>query len=353
MNVLALLLLTGCRGKETITWLEGAGYGWVLFNHRLSYYETRLDSEGAQVAVIGGTSTTAVARPLPKGCDQGVCNEFPVFDDADVRVSWGRSDTRRATAAVGSAELIVDAAGAEGTLEVELPHSAGDATAIIQGFVVDTDQPLTGGDACYLPGNGWMPTHLGIALSEVSLDGTSARVDVAASFEAGETLEKVRECIDDVNEQAAVRMVVDVLVVGTDREITADTITISESYDYGSKSDPVEQPIPEGQQLSFDPTEQLVGWSALDWRFHVDDPEARGAYLRTLDFVIDGNEAAGTATNYSPGTQLSGFDYAFEGTVQGVDLGQEVDRGHLVDVLPAEVDDDYEAIVHQLKLPDR
>ena len=54
--------------------------------------------------------------------------------------------------------------------------------------------------------------------------------------------------------------------------------------------------------------------------------------------------AEGFATNYSPGTQLSGFDYTFAGVVEAVDLGADVNRGLLEVTYEIVLDDDGAAV---------
>jgi hypothetical protein len=92
--------------------------------------------------------------------------------------------------------------------------------------------------------------------------------------------------------------------------------------------------------LDLDLESAAAGWSAFDFRFHPNDAEDRGAYLRTLSFAIDASagEAAGTATNYSPVSQLSGFEYAFTGTIRSVALEEAPERGRVQEEIPAEVD---------------
>ena len=84
----------------------------------------------------------------------------------------------------------------------------------------------------------------------------------------------------------------------------------------------------------------------MDFQFHVDDAEDRGAYLRTIEYLADpvGGTAWGHATNYSPGTQLSGFDYAFSGTVVGVGFDGEVERGTASGTIEELVDEEGVAL---------
>jgi hypothetical protein len=96
----------------------------------------------------------------------------------------------------------------------------------------------------------------------------------------------------------------------------------------------------------------LLGWSQFDFRFHVDDPDDRGAYLRTVSVDADlaTTTASGHATNYSPGSQLSGFDYAFSGTVRGMEVDGEVERGLVVETVPVDLREDGTPEIHQLPL---
>jgi hypothetical protein len=339
-----LLLLVGCREKEPVLWLEGSRFGWTYFNHRLAHWETRLDPDGVTVAVVGGTSTTEREPALPEGCDPQACDELPALDDANVLVRWARAETSHWHAVHTTTTLVVGPDGGASTVSAPLPKKARSIFAVIQGFSIDGGPPLTGGDACYAPDNGWMPTELEIKLENVRVDaaGTEASVDVRATGAAGKTLEDARTCIDEVVDQAQFRFEVDVMFV----EGTADASpvfveqTAVYEYTYGTVPDP--QPEPEPYDLQRDLSRSLAGWSRLRWQFDLLDPDRRGAYLRTLGFevVAEDGTATGIASNYSPITQLSGLDYTFDGTVQVVDIDADVTRGTVEETVPAALDAD-------------
>lgn len=330
-----------------LTWVEGMGFGWELFNHRLSHLQVRLAEDGASVAVIGGTSTTGVVTDLPPEC-QGGCAEFPFFDNADVRVSWARAVAPVAVGG-GVAELVVGSTGGVADVKVTLEGTPGDGTiALINGLVVDTHVPLEGDPACYRPENGWLPRRIAVGLGEPVISGNEVTVPVDAAFEAGNTLEDDRACLDAVIDRARVRVLVDVLVVSAEAAASTHAVSRQETYAYsGDKFEPGAQVPPDPVPIDL-PDTAVTGWSRLDFRFHVDDPDLRGAYLRTLDLVASPADANGTATNFSPGTQLSGFDYAFEGTVRAVDLGVLVTRGTAVGTYPAALTEDGLPILHAM-----
>jgi hypothetical protein len=342
-------LLVGCGAKEEIVWLEGSRYGWRDFNHRLAHWETRLEPDSVSVAVVGGTSTTNRETVLPEGCDPKTCTEYPQSDEANVLVRWARAETSHWHAVRTNTTIVAGTDGAATTVSVALPKKGRSVFALIEGFAVDGGEPLTGGDACYTPENGWMPTELGITLANVSLsnDGMKASVDVRVIGRAGKTLEDVRECVDEVVDQAQFRFEVDVLFVeGTAEESPVYIVENAEyAYEYGTVPDP--QPEPKPYDLQQDLDRFLTGWSRVYWQFDRKDPDTRGAYLRTLGFeiVADDSSATGIASNYSPITQLSGFDYLFEGTVQLVELGTDVTRGTIEETIPADLDADGNAIV--------
>ncbi len=340
----ALAVLAGCGGREEISWLEGFDYGWQLFNHRVSTLDVRVADGAATVAVVGGTSTTGVPLgDLPQACDPDTCAEFPFVDTADVGVRWGSAETRSAVG-VGSITLEVGADGASGEVEVPLSRRANEATAVLNGFALTTAAaPIE----CYDPAFGWHPRRIRLSLGAATVDGDVAIVPVEAIFEAGASLEAERACIDAVAAQAVVGVRLDVLVVGGSS--SQATVAGSASFGFsGSATDPGEQALPDpaAWDVGVAAERALVGWSTVDFQLHTTDPDGRGAYLRTLGFHADAvaGVAEGFATNYSPGTQLSGFDYTFEGVVEAVDLGADVNRGLLEVTYEIVLDDDGAAV---------
>ena len=110
--------------------------------------------------------------------------------------------------------------------------------------------------------------------------------------------------------------------------MTSETVTSEATYPYGEgeRRDPDEQPevLPSALGVSA----PVVGWSGIDFTF--DSGDGRGSYLRSFGFELDEGGAAGVATNFSPRTQLSGFAYTFEGTVEAVELDADVQTGLVV-----------------------
>ncbi|MCB9678804.1 MAG: hypothetical protein H6737_27115 [Alphaproteobacteria bacterium] len=346
--MIALVALFACKQpvESTGVWMESSGYGWEFFNHRMSHVELGVTDSDAYASIVGGTSTTNVVTELDAQCDPDTCDEFPFFDNADIRIGWGRVTSTTAVFGSGSAQLEIDADGETASITVDLPAEAtGTPTAVIRGYSFDTAVPLSGGTACYQPKNGWIPKSLGIELGEpvLSGDGKSVTLDVTGRFQAGLTHEDERQCIDAVIDQARIALRVEVLVAVT--EEAAETVTVSQSMQYaytGSPTSPGEQPDPDWSQrtLGTDLGDPLVGWSRFDFTFH-EVGEDRGAYVRTLhlDASAADDVASGHATNFSPGTQLSAFDYAFEGTVQTVDVGEGVQHGAIAEIIPVGLDE--------------
>src|SRR5262249_39423864 len=143
--------------------------------------------------------------------------------------------------------------------------------------------------------------------------------------------------------QAIVDLHVDVLfLVGTGETVALDVVQGAEFPFDGPPPEPQEDPAPLALAYGFEPT--ALGFSVLDYSFHVDDPDNRGAYLRTLAFdvkpgTLGTGEGNATATNYSQLTQLSGFDYQFEGQMRAVAFPLDVQRGTATVSLPADLDD--------------
>lgn len=354
---LLTLLAAGCGpgdaddvGPVELTWMEGAGFGWEHFNHRVSHLEMRVHDAAASVAIIGGTSTTGLDTELDDQCDASTCGEVPVLDRSDVEVRWARATVPELSIARGTATLVVGAEGDTTDLVLDLPAPGAHTVAVIGGLVLDTDQPLAGGDACYQPRNGWVPRRIQVALGDPAVEGETVKVPVSASFEAGNTLEHMRECLDAVTDRARVHLEVQVLVASGDGPAASHTVEHQVAYSWnGNSISPEPQDPVAPEPLDLDP-QALVAFSAIDFSFHIDDPELRGAYLRTWGFEVTDGGARGVATNYSPLTQLSAFDYAFSGTVRELQLGVAVERGVAVGYLETAIDADGRPVVYDLPL---
>ena len=69
-------------------------------------------------------------------------------------------------------------------MDIPIPAGAsGEVTAFITGLRVNTNAPLSGGDACYIPAYGWHPKHIQAEISDASLgssgDVVTATVELA------------------------------------------------------------------------------------------------------------------------------------------------------------------------------
>lgn len=361
--LLLLALLPGCNKPIQATWPIGWSFGWASFNHRVSYIGYALSETAASTSIVGGTSTTNIDPPLPDGCDANTCQELPFTDKANVEVDWARVVSRKAAFGRATGQVVADAAGETQTVTVPLDRSArsGTVTAWITGFTVDTDHALSGGSACYDPASGWLPRHLAIGLANPTLssDRQSATVDVSATFEAGYTLEDNRQCIDAVVPEALVPVSVDVLVVAGPFDPQRIQVADSMSYTYGNCTgapcmDPDPQPDPDlsTRPLQIDPPGAAAGWTSFDFEFMTSFANDRGAYLRTwqVAFDPDAGWASGHATNYSPPTQLSGFDYNFTGEIDSVLLDSDVQRGSVSQQIPVKLDDNGRPVFSTLPL---
>lgn len=316
--------LSACSGGEEqeVVWLETAHYEWSFFNHRLSFLDVGVAEGDAWFTVIGGTSTTNVVTTLPAGCEaqEDSCREFPFADTAQVVLGRGRVATKHAAFGTGTAELVATDAGASTTLAIEV-DGTGEPTVVLRGFSFDTAHPLQGDSACYDPANGWHPTAIEVELGAPTLADGVVEVEVSARFGAGATLDPDRQCIDDVHDRAQVPVTVDVLAVVADDPAVTEQVQLGASYAFsGDAANPGEQTAPDPVSIGL-PADALAGWTALRFAFNPADPDGRGAYLRTLGIALDGTSASGTATNYSPLTQLWAMEYAFEGELAAVDVG--------------------------------
>lgn len=346
------LWLLACGGSAEFGTIEGLGFEWVFFNHRLSYLQadvaTATDDRGrsGRFAVVGGTSTTAVPPDLPDTCDPDDCGEFPVHDRANVRLDAAFLVSKGVAAGTGAADLEADADGASGTVTIDLSGAKGTAAVAIAGLTIDTDHLTADAvEHCYDPAFGWHPTRLAVALGEPTLDGDTLTVDVTAHFAAGNSLEDERKCVDEINEQAvaAVRVIV-AAIAG--KGVTVATQDLEQGAEYTAGDvpfDPDAQPDPDPatRALTLDATDAVLGWTRLDFTFHAGDPDGRGAYIRSLQLDADAATglASGHANNYSPGTQISGFTYDFTGRAQSIAVpGAAITRSAYLAELPADLD---------------
>ena len=351
------LFLAGCSEPTTFELASGFGTHWVGFNHRLAHATFGV-GEGAQVAIIGGASTTGVAPDLADGCEAATCKEFPFLDDSEVFVEEDVVTARGVVAGRASVALEVGADGAVGQVTIPLDAPAvGGVEAWIAGLSLDTRHPVSGEESCYDPAFGWMPVEIGVTLGAPVSGEAGITVPVSVAFRAGESLEDVRACIDAVNERAVVDFVVDVGVAAGRFVSTRTAVSHGMTYDGGDVPfDPAPQPAPDPADRPLVVAEgAALGWSSIHYAFHVGDPEGRGAYLRSWSFSAtgeNGGSASGHADNYSPATQISGFDYAFEGEVVGLvpDNG-EVVRRRATATVPAALDAQGVPILTDLVFP--
>jgi len=343
---------TACQSEETAAWMQGAGYRWNALNHRLSFLQFDVTTTEVTMGVIGGTSTTGMVTILPDDCDFSDCQELPVKDTSTAWVQWGRVTSRKARFGHATATFDVSQQSATESVTVMFDKAVGDhVTVLLTGLTWDTNAPLIGGPSCYDPFNGWHPREMtvGVDNTTVAADGMSVTVDVVGVFEAGESLETIRQCIDAVNEQAQVHLKVALLAVAGKGVPERQSVSHGAAYGYGSKSSPEPQDDPDWTTRPLElPIEgHVLGWTALSYQFHAEDADQRGAYLRSLAFNADPllDSAYGHATNYSPGSQLSDFDYSFDGEAVAVPVAGEYEGGRLELQLEAVVDDDKSPVL--------
>jgi len=338
---------SGSTEAESATWLMTADWGWVAFNHRLSHLTVRADPPSA--AVIGGTSTTGVFPDLGPTCDPDSCKEFPVADTSSMVMVAGSVTTSDAAFRTGSVDIVASSSGDTAVLSVAEPDREGDVVAVLRGLSLDTDHPLDGPEACYDPALGWHPTAIGVELLNPRREGGELKVDVKATFGAGVTEDPDRLCVDEVQAMSQVPFTIDVLFIVADDAVAHDVHQEAYFPFSGDQFAPGPQEVPAPVALPGDGS-GLMGWSSLVYRFNTDSPVGRGAYIRTLHFGIDGADAHGTATNFSPITQLHDFGFTFDGVVQEIPLAG-VETATYTAVLPAEIDAAGVATVFDLTDP--
>lgn len=296
-----LLLLLACDAEPDaeVVLLEGFDFGWRAFNHRIS----ALDAGAEAVAVVGGTSTTGVTPSLDDTCDPDTCKEFPFTDTADIRV---RTRTVTAAGLVSAAASVSLSVGVAGGVAGALAHFPAPPPEGWEPVIVGLELVTTGPEGCYDPAFGWLPKELAVS---VETYGDSAWV--FARFVAGPSLEEVRACHDAVVDDAGIELRVELLALsGVDFQQAA----FYQEARWGEVDGDWEEQTPPPAEAVDLP--RARAFQRLEWTFHEGDEEWRGAYLRTLGLDTNGR---GWATNYSPGTQLSGFAYTFSALVLGFD----------------------------------
>lgn len=231
---------------------------------------------------------------------------------------------------------------------VAIPRGAsGRPAAILKGWRLSTDHPLSGEGSCYDPAFGWHLRRFAVQLGEPAEKGGALEVDLTAGVTPGASGDPARACIDDVVDRAVTELQVEVLFVLAPDEPTRQDVHAEASYPFsGNSLDPGEQPEPPAVPYATPIVADVVGWSAIDFRF--DPGEDRGAYLRSLAFEATTTAAVGWASNYSPGTQLEDFAYTFDGVVTGFDVDGDLLRGSTSAVLVPELDDAGQPVVHSV-----
>ncbi len=343
------MVLDACQPRETTAfWLEKGSFEWDSFNHRLAYLSWIADEDAAQVALIGGASSTGVAQVLPDGCDSATCTEYPWYDSATVDLRWARVTTNSMAFGLSQATVLATSEGETVTLSIPMDGTTGhNQAAVIQGLIIDTNWPLSGGDSCYSPISGWLIRHMEISLLDPVISGDNMELQLHATFQAGNSLEEARICMDEVADQAQVPITVYVLAISSEQEIQEHDLIYEDSWELGE-----EQPEPDlsTRTIALGGPNILAGWSQLDFVFHAEDPDLRGAYLRSLEIDLDPSHgwASAWSSNYSPLTQLSGFSYSFHGSIQVLDPSSVVERLTILETVDSNLDEDGLPILHEI-----
>ena len=311
-----LLACAACAPPSAARWVQSADVRWDLLNHRVSALTVRPDPLGVAYRFTGGASTTGVRLDEGGVCDVSDCAELPFLDtsSATARVVDGVGTE----VALGGATLTLDAVGAEGETASVLvpmrPGARGAPVAWIAGFSLSTEVPIgPEGAGCYDPGHGWLPTRLRLAVLDATEAPDGVLVTAEALFSSGLSLEGIRACLDAAAPGARLRVALDLAVAqgGTAR---SGEVATAQSF----PRDPAgtQEPPALGAAQAWAGGD-ASGWTSLDWALHTADTDGRGAYLRGIGFTVTPDAAGGYASN-SSATMLSGFDYAFSGSLVAV-----------------------------------
>ncbi len=344
-----------CETNSSAAWIQSFDWSWTSFNHRLSVLRVAATDDGVSAAVVGGASTTGHVFDDAGTCvNADTCWELPTYDSTVISATRASAVSDTVLLAHGSVTLDTTSNGVSQTLTVTLPRTAvaGDHVAAwIGGLTLVSDLSPDGARvSCYDPRHGWLPAHLSLGLIGAVLAGESDAVDVevSAAFLAGESREAQRVCYDALRTAGTYKVTLDVVVAVGNLSSTA--VDVAQGAIWSSGTDA--QPVGEIGSLAatLDPS-AMIGWASLDLEFHETVEAGRGAYLRGLSLTADeaNAEAYGYATNRSF-TALSGFDYAFNGTLAQVSGDVEVTRAKYgAEAMPAELDPvTFEPVWHDL-----
>lgn len=333
-----------CDLNTSAAWIQSFGWEWNSFNHRLSVLRVTPSDEGVSASVVGGASTTGHVFDDDGTCvNADTCWELPTTDSTLISATRASATSDSVVLAHGAVTLDTTSNGVSQTLTVTLPRAVSDGDAVaawVGGLTLISGLTSDGAPAsCYDPRHGWLPAHLsvGVHSEAVAAAGTTVDVEVSAAFLAGEARETQRACYDALRTAGTFTVTVDVVVaVG---ELSSRALDVEQGAIWSSGVE--EQPLDEVGPLAatLDPA-AMIGWTSLDLEFHETVEAGRGAYLRGLSFIADDVQAQayGYATNRSF-TALSGFDYAFHGTLAEVSGDVAVERATFgLDNMPAALD---------------
>jgi hypothetical protein len=344
-----------CETNTSAAWIQSFDWSWSSFNHRLSVLRVVATDDAVSAAVVGGASTTGHVYDDDGTCvNADTCWELPTRDATAISATRATATSDTVLLAHGSLTLDTTSNGVSQTLTVTLPRLGVDGDAVsawIGGVTMISDVAADGaGASCYDPRHGWLPAHVSLGLSGAALSDALDAVDVevSAAFLAGEARETQRACYDALRTAGTFKVTLDVVVAVGD--LSSDSVDVAQGAIWSSGTDA--QPLTEVGTLdaTLDPA-AMIGWTSLDLEFHETVEAGRGAYLRGLSVQADdaAGQAYGYATNRSL-TALSGFDYAFKGTVTQVSGDVAVERARFAqDAMPTELDPvTFEPVWHDL-----
>lgn len=358
--VVAAFIAGGCNHEATTaSWLTGFDWRWENSNHRLSAMVIEPVGPDIDVAVVGGASTTGVVFN-DNGCvNSNTCWELPVADATNLSAQWSEVTSSKAVVINARVPLTVVLGGAEATLAVPLPRrfkADTPVSAFIAGLALSTaDVSIDPSVSCYDTHHGWLLRELGAGVVSTVLTSDRRAVDVRvhASFQAGASLEDERRCLDTAVAEAGIGLDLSLVVVvgGDEGSVTDVTQAALVPFDPAAPeafSDDDWTPW----TISAD---QIGGWAEVYWRFHYDDPDFRGAYLRSLTLAAeaDAGRAIGWATHDAPAAVLkSGFSFLFSGRLQtwAVDAASASHSASIAE-MPSELDEAGDAVRTTLSAP--
>lgn len=281
MLALLTLPLLGCAPGDPELLLTGWAYEWETLSHRVSYLRVGVEDDSSlALGLVGGDWSTG-----------STFTDVPYYRVRYQRVVGAGLHVVRGTATLlvgpepeGSTTLVVDGA--------DLPANA-TLVAVIDGFSVDTDMPLSDGyPGDYDPAFGYASNGFGLALGDPERDGTDVRIPVDATIRWGP---QDREDMNAAIPYAVTAVTVDVALVAFSGELEVLPVAGSRPYEFQERPYTDQPPMEVPARFEGGAREGFVAWRSFDLQLNLEGVDVgQGDYLRAFGVEV-------TPTSTEPG----------------------------------------------------